>query len=1079
MRDPRTFIVLIASAMCWAPVAVAAAPVRVTGAPDPATGSRGRVGIPIRFRTDRECFVTLVVEDAEGNRVRNLIAEARVPAGENTVWWDGYDDGEWDRGHNLVRHRVRPGRYRVRGLAHDGIRMRYEFAVYSPGTPPWKTRDGSGGWLADHSPPADVLFLPEGGTPHVQAGPRLLVCSTSGETGEEFVWLDDDGRRLYGTNDGFWGGTHLARDAGPNTVAGEDAYVFISGERDPDNDTMEVRAFKGEGRIESVVKITFPHESVRRFKTNHEAYGANGLAVHDGLVVIAFTHQNKLIFADARRRSVVAEAAIPSPRGPSFDRQGRLYVITEAKVKRFSVNAAQPRLVDEATIIAEGVSEPRRTLVADDGTLYVADWGESHQIKIFAPDGKLLRAIGRPGGPQLGRYDEQRMSYPCGMAIDRRGRLWVAEAETYPKRLSQWRAADGSFVRAWYGPPKYGGGGAIDPHDRRRFFYAEYDRGGGIQFDLDWERGESKVRSIHWRPERFEEVVPGPAPERAYSVAGRTFLTNCFNGQLRFNQDRGATIWRLDADDIARPVAVLGNADDLNHHQWGWAMKHRTAINSLWKGKDPALIFFAWCDDNDDHVAQPGEVRWTETTRKNAQGRSLREIGLMPLVYPDLSVTTSYGTRLAPPTISASGVPIYDLSKTTVVGLADMQRSPLVGRDHALTYRDETDALFGSDLGGCRRWRMNWVEGEPPSSDHLVQATRPNGPPVRPTVGEAGDLVAYSGEKGAIFLLTLDGLFVQTVGGDERMVPTWRMPENRRGMAIDGVTFSAEHFHPTITQVDGGEIYMVVGHEHSSIVRLEGFETVRRLELGSLAVDEGSLRGLPETLVERAREQGRNTLTVAIRQRAPEVDGRLDDWPAETTWAGISGQSRAAVTVAGDRLYAAFRVGDPTALANEGSDHRYLFKSGGALDLMLGTDPAADRNRQEPVVGDVRLLVAQSGGRTRAALFRAVAPNSPKRRDVLYQSPIGRVHFDEVADISGSVALVGQDGDFEFSVPLGVLGLRPQKGAEILGDLGILRGDGAQTTRRIYWNNLDTGLVSDIPSEARLRPSNWGVWRFR
>jgi hypothetical protein len=84
-----------------------------------------------------------------------------------------------------------------------------------------------------------------------------------------------------------------------------------------------------------------------------------------------------------------------------------------------------------------------------------------------------------------------------------------------------------------------------------------------------------------------------------------------------------------------------------------------------------------------------------------------------------------------------------------------------------------------------------------------------------------------------------------------------------------------------------------------------------------------------------------------------------------------------------------------------------------------------------------------------------------------------------VTDISGSVALADHDGDFEFSVAVGVLGLRPEKGIEILGDLGILRGDGIQTTRRIYWNNLDTGLVSDLPSEARLCPTNWGVWRFR
>lgn len=1045
--------------------------------PDPVK-SPSRSGIPIRFRLDRESFVTLVVEDADGNRVRNLIAEARLPGGENTVWWDGYDDGEWDQRHNLVRRRVPPGTYRVRGLAHDGIRMRYEFSVDSPGTPPWKTRDGSGGWLADHSPPADVLFLPRGGPPHVRGESRLLVCSTSGETGEEFVWLNENGRRLYGTNDGFWGGTHLSRDSGPKAVEGDDAYVFISGERDLDNDTMEVRAFRKEGQIESVVKITFPHDSVKRLRTNPEAYGANGLAVHDGLVVIAFTHMNKLIFADAHRRSVASEVAIPSPRGLSFDRQGRLYVISGAVVKRFSVTPGKPWLADEATVV-DGLAEPRRTFVADDGTLYVADWGTSHQIKVFSPEGQPLRTVGEPGGPQLGRYDERRMSFPCGMTIDRRGRLWVAEAETYPKRLSQWRADDGSFVRAWYGPPKYGGGGAIDPHDRRRFFYAEYDRGGGIEFDLDWNRGESKVRSIFWRPERFEETIPGPAPERACTMAGYTFLTNCFNGQLRYNQDRGAAIWRLDPDGVARPVVVLGNAEDLNHHQWGWAMRHRDAINALWKGKDPALIFFAWCDDNDDHVAQPGEVRWAETTRKDAQGKPLTEIGLMPLVYPDLSVTTSHGTRLAPPVINARGIPIYDLTKTTVVGLADMQRSPLVGRDHALTYRDGTDALFGSDLSGRRRWRMNWVEGDPPSSDHLVQATRPNGPPVRPIVGEAGDLVAYSGEKGAIFLLTLDGLFVQTLGGDERALPNWRMPEARRGMIIESVTFSAEHFHPTITQLSDGEIEMVVGHEHSSIVRLEGFETVRRLDLGNLAVDEGSLRGLPEMLIERVRQQGRDTLAVVIRQRPPEVDGRLHDWPTETTWADISGKAKAAVTVAGNRLYAAFRAGDPEAPTNGGRDYRYFFKSGGALDLMLGTDPKADRHRREPVRGDLRLLVAQVGSRTRAVLFRAVAPDAPKSRNVLYQSPIGRVRFDEVADISGSVALAGHDGDFEFSVPLEVLGLRPEKGVEILGDLGILRGDGAQTTRRIYWNNLDTGLVSDLPSEARLRPSNWGIWRFQ
>jgi hypothetical protein len=183
--------------------------------------------------------------------------------------------------------------------------------------------------------------------------------------------------------------------------------------------------------------------------------------------------------------------------------------------------------------------------------------------------------------------------------------------------------------------------------------------------------------------------------------------------------------------------------------------------------------------------------------------------------------------------------------------------------------------------------------------------------------------------------------------------------------------------------------------------------------------------------------------------------------------------------LAGGRLYAAFQTGDAGALSNAGGDFRYLFKTGGSLDLMIGTDSEAPRDRQAPVAGDLRLLVTRVQGRTRAVLFRPVAARASGLRGVLYQSPVGKVKFDEVADVSDRVALAGRGGDFEFSVALEVIGLRLGDGAELLGDLGILRGDGAQTTERVYWNNVDTNLVSDIPSEARLQPGRWGIWRIR
>ena len=48
---------------------------------------------------------------------------------------------------------------------------------------------------------------------------------------------------------------------------------------------------------------------------------------------------------------------------------------------------------------------------------------------------------------------------------------------------------------------------------------------------------------------------------------------------------------------------------------------------------------------------------------------------------------------------------------------------------------------------------------------------------------------------------------------------------------------------------------------------------------------------------------------------------------------------------------------------------------------------------------------------------------------------------------------------------------------EVLGDIGLLRGNGQETVQRAYWNNQSAQIVSDLPSEARLEPANWGLWR--
>ncbi len=124
--------------------------------------------IPVRFTLAAPGFVTLVIEDAQGKRVRNLIANTFYEhAGPNVAWWDGLDDRgrDTDAAHHGVYHvpgqLVPPGDYRVRGLAHPQIDLRYQLSVYDGGgTPPWETADHTGGWTTNHTPPQSVLAVP-------------------------------------------------------------------------------------------------------------------------------------------------------------------------------------------------------------------------------------------------------------------------------------------------------------------------------------------------------------------------------------------------------------------------------------------------------------------------------------------------------------------------------------------------------------------------------------------------------------------------------------------------------------------------------------------------------------------------------------------------------------------------------------------------------------------------------------------------------------------------------------------------------------------------------------------------------
>jgi hypothetical protein len=101
--------------------------------------------IPITFTLKEAGIVTLVIEDAQGCRVRNLLGETPFPAGKNTVYWDGLDESgrvnERAHGSYTVQGKlVAPGAYHVRGLTRRGSTCALSSPPMAPARPPGRRR---------------------------------------------------------------------------------------------------------------------------------------------------------------------------------------------------------------------------------------------------------------------------------------------------------------------------------------------------------------------------------------------------------------------------------------------------------------------------------------------------------------------------------------------------------------------------------------------------------------------------------------------------------------------------------------------------------------------------------------------------------------------------------------------------------------------------------------------------------------------------------------------------------------------------------------------------------------------------
>ncbi len=1086
--------------------------------------------IPIRFKLNKPGLMTLVIDDQQGQRVRNLIGETPFDAGEHVVWWDASDDVSRDLDsprhglYHIPTRLVPPGTYQVRGLLRDPLKLIYEMSVYSSGKPVWETADGTGCWMTNHTPPTSVAFVP--GERTADGSPLMFMGAYVSEGGHGLQWVRLDGSKVGGQGHvgGHWtGAPTLAVDHAPSHLADDLCYV--------------ASVWEGELRITAKTKTFGDREIFKQqmgddprpdrsleserpvvlegFDGGDRKFVLAGLAVHDGVIVLSFPRQNELRILRVDGSRPESKSSIDNPRGVAFDRAGRLHVLSGTRVLRATHwDGDAPTEFEDIGI--ESLQDPRQMVIDEAGRFFISDRGDSHQVKIFAANGSLLGQIGNPGAPAVGPYDPLHLNTPNGIAIDSRGHLWVAECDFRPKRVSVWdprldSTYEAKLVNAFYGPTEYGGGGVLDPLDKSKFYYK------GMEFELDWQTGTNRLVRVFDRPREWlrshygswspdTPLYPRRVAMSANAASRTRYFTSCYTTNPT-NGDRVAFVW-MDQPDRARIVAGLGSANE-------WSLLKTDEFRGCWPaGMDPNVnreqnaAFFCWSDANGDGTPQANEVE----IRASVSGGVTIDDALTATVARLNGKAVCFAATVDPETF----IPRYLIDEPSVL-LDGAQGPASSGGDQALAteqyaiFTNAPQPFSNHGIGGVANndgtgeiaatwsypslWPGLHASHEAAVPDRpgmIVGHTRLLGGFVQPSK-QVGPMFAVNGNMGNVYLMTADGLFVATLFHDIRLRDKWSMPRAVRGMDVSDVSLHDENFWPSITQTSDGKVYLVDG-ANSSIVRVDGLDSIRRFPPMKIQLTANDLDRARQWMV--AREQARQAealalpLAVSMRDDAPVVDGDLSDWPSSDGWAIIDRRGvaanfnsnskpydvSAAVKVADGKLFVAYRTSEKDLLRNSGETPNALFKTGGCLDLMLATQPEVNvtttRDVQE---GDVRVLVTHVDGKTRATLYRAVVPGTAE--GVKFSSPWRTIEMDEVRDISEQTQLADNgSGNFEISVPLETLGWQPQPGQTFRGDVGILRGNGRETTQRVYWSNKATAITSDVPSEAQLSPSLWGTW---
>jgi len=1042
--------------------------------------------VPIRLTIPASAArFTVAINDAAGRRVRNLAGDflpEDYAVGEEAggrvveVKWDCLDDQG-----NLAA----PGEYQVVGLTHDGLGAEYEMCFYNPGTPPWPTRDGSGAWGADHCPPLRVA----------RAGDWMAVSWAFAEGGSGILGVGPDGLKKWGEKRG---GLLLAADA-------EYVYAVPAGWHLKKEVLIRLGAKDGSYRPFEIDGQARPFELPLTEIFGGEAPGkAVALAAGGGQIALALDG-GKIALLDAASARPVKVLDAPAPSAVAFAPDGTLYAVLDGKPHRLDAGTGKATAVP-----TPGLGRAGAVAVDNDGNLAVADVGPDSQVKVYSPDGKLQYTCGRKGGRAVrGPFDPQAMMRVSSIAVDHKGCVWAVESWDYPRRVSVW-GRDGKLVRDYVGNTGYAGTGCYLHDQDPNLAYV-----GPIELRLDKRARTWAVTQVLWVPR--EEAGEGlPIPTGSHVQPQR--LTSSASGQAREYlyahdpRDGSGFVVYMPRGGAWQPVAAVTVVGKISGD-----IDRSGVITEAPSGEFEGLNAYDgvfWSDGNGDGVAQRGECVIVPTKdpgepnnprKRGSAGLPLGD-GWGGRIGSDLVFYANGIVRYAPVRFTDDGAPVYAPEGMSPLGVDDHGDLVPVPEEHLLLCLSWKGYARATRLVGIdtRDGQVLWSYPNPyPGVHGSHNATMPSpglliGPlkicGVAHVSEQVGRVFVMRGNLGQDFFMTTDGLYVGAMFEDGRL-PGESLPpkeELLKGAPMEGFSHGGEPFNVWFGRQSDGRIRMTAGlpRQAAMILEVKGLETIRRLRGPAVRLDAAALaQAEQDNSLRAAAAAAPPRATVAKLPARPQIDGDPREWkavaelPLERRGSPERGSARLAYD---DRnLYVLFDVRDASPWRNEGKDPTRLFKTGDAVDVQLCVDPSLSKEpaRRDVAAGDVRVVIANVGGKPAAVLMRPVDPAAGEDKKVHYHSPVIDKTFDRVEVLASAELAVRAEGQryvVEAAIPLEALGLKPAAGMVLRGDVGFISSDadGRINTARTYWANKATNLVNDLPHEAWLWPHAWGEWVF-